>query len=78
MAIIGPMAISQANLSHDIIVDPNLTEVKVTTNGKQALNKLINTYAELFGHISVEVSREAVGKALKKNNIQEDISNIIE
>jgi hypothetical protein len=78
MAIIGPMAVEQANNSQCIVVDKSLKDIKIIGDEKQAINKLISVYSELFGKISVEVSHDAIQKALKNNNVQDQVTSIIE
>lgn len=60
-AIIGPVAVEQAEQVGNMQVDWSRHEVAITGNAVTALEELIQKYKELFGHISVEVSKEAVG-----------------
>jgi len=58
-AIIGPIALSQAQQVAGIVVT-SADDVKVTGNGKDVLESLVNQYAKLFGKASVEVCKEAI------------------
>ena len=58
-AIIGPVAIEQANRVSDLKVDWPKHEVTITGDKVSAIEALIEKYMELFGQISVEVSKQA-------------------
>lgn len=58
-AIIGPVAVEQAKRVPHLAIDWDKQKVSVDGDGARAINSLIEVYKELFGQISVEVSREA-------------------
>jgi hypothetical protein len=60
-AIIGPVAIEQARQLTGLTVDWDTKSVTITGDKVSTLEELITKYRDLFGHISVEVSRDAVG-----------------
>jgi hypothetical protein len=64
--IIGPVAIEQAKRIPHIQVDWDAQQVTITGDEAQALNALVNAYKELFGQISVEVSKEAAASLAGK------------
>ncbi len=64
-AIIGPVAIEQAKQVHNLDIDWKKHEVEVGGGNKsQVIEELIEKYKELFGQISVEVSRQAVSSLM--------------
>lgn len=60
-AIIGPVAIEQAHLVHNLNVDSDTHKITIEGNSAQVVEDLVKQYRNLFGQISVEVSKEAVG-----------------
>ena len=58
--IIGPVAIEQAEQVAGIKLDWSKHEVTLTGDESKIIDQLIDVYRELFGQISVEVSKEAV------------------
>lgn len=60
-AIIGPVAIEQASLVHNLSVDWDAHQISIDGNAPKVLEDLVKQYRNLFGQISVEVSKEAVG-----------------
>jgi nitric oxide reductase large subunit len=58
-AIIGPVAVEQAQRVPHLKVDWEHEKVTVSGNEASAITALIEVYKELFGQISVEVSKEA-------------------
>jgi hypothetical protein len=58
-AIIGPMALSQAQKVPGIQA-ATADDVQITGNAKEVLENLVNQYAKLFGKASVEVCKEAI------------------
>jgi hypothetical protein len=61
-AIIGPVAVEQALLVHNLNVDWGDThKISIEGNSAQVVEDLVKQYRNLFGQISVEVSKEAVG-----------------
>jgi hypothetical protein len=58
-AIIGPVAIEQAQRVPHLKVDWGHEKVTIDGNEAKAITALIDVYKELFGQISVEVSKEA-------------------
>ena len=65
-AIIGPIAVEQAQQVKDISVDWEHQAVEVTGDKVGAIESLIQKYKDLFGHISVEVSKQAAGSLMSK------------
>jgi hypothetical protein len=59
-AIIGPVAVEQAEQVSGLAVDWDAHQVTINGNATGIIDSLINVYRELFGQISVEVSKEAV------------------
>jgi hypothetical protein len=59
--IIGPVAIEQAKQIKELAVNWEQHEVAITGNKIKAIEDLIDKYRDLFGHISVEVSKQAAG-----------------
>lgn len=57
-SIIGPMALDMAKKVTGLQV-VSADEVRLTGNGKQILDALVNQYAKLFGKASVEICKEA-------------------
>ena len=73
-AIIGPVAIEQAQRVSHLKVDWAAKEVVVDGNKVKVIEDLINKYKELFGQISVEVSKQAAAglmSQLPANTLQE-------
>lgn len=58
-AIIGPVAVEQASKVKGMTVNWSKQEVEISGNKVAAIEDLIQKYKELFGQISVEVSRQA-------------------
>lgn len=58
-AIIGPVAIEQAQKVKGMSINWAQKEVSITGNKVAVIEELIEKYKELFGQISVEVSRQA-------------------
>ncbi len=61
-AIIGPVAIEQAEQVPGLDLDWANRHVVVTGPGKQVINQLVLQYTSLFGQASVEVCKEAASK----------------
>lgn len=60
-AIIGPVAVEQAHMVHNLNVDWDAHKISIEGNSAQVITDLVEQYRHLFGQISVEVSKEAVG-----------------
>ncbi len=58
-AIIGPVAIEQAEQVPHMHIDWPHHAVSITGNGSKAIDLLVERYKDLFGQVSVEVSKEA-------------------
>jgi Iap family predicted aminopeptidase len=65
-AIIGPVAVEQAEQVSNLKIDWPKHEVSISGNGVNALESLIQKYKDLFGHISVEVSKQAAGSLMSQ------------
>lgn len=64
--IIGPVAVEQAKKVPHLKVDWEKHEVVIDGDQSKAIDQLVGVYKELFGQISVEVSKEAVSPLLTK------------
>jgi hypothetical protein len=58
--IIGPVAIERAMLVNGMTLNWDNLEVSIAGDKVTAVEELIDQYKELFGEISVQVSKEAV------------------
>jgi hypothetical protein len=58
-AIIGPVAAEQAGRVPYLKVDWDKQQISIEGNEAKAIDALVEVYKELFGQISVEVSKEA-------------------
>jgi nitric oxide reductase large subunit len=65
-AIVGPLAVEQAKQVHELKVDWRQHQVTITGNKMKAIEDLIDQYRDLFGHISVEVSKQAAGSLMSQ------------
>lgn len=65
-AIIGPVAVEQAQQVDGLSIDWSKHEVSIKGNETNALESLIQKYKDLFGHISVEVSKQAAAALMSK------------
>lgn len=62
--IIGPVAIEQAKRVSGISLDWDKHQVAIEGDEVKVIDNLIEVYKELFGQISVEVSKEAAATLL--------------
>jgi hypothetical protein len=67
-AIIGPVAIEQAERIPHLLVDWPSHGVKIEGDPIPVIDNLVNSYSLLFGQISVEVSRDAAASLLSQLN----------
>ena len=65
-AIIGPVAAEQANKVKEFHVDWKDHEVHISGNPTMAIDHLVDQYKELFGQISVDVSKDAVASLVNQ------------
>lgn len=65
-AIIGPVAVEQAEQVEGMRVDWGKREVELEGNKVQIIEELIEKYKLLFGQISVEVSKQAAASLMSK------------
>ena len=65
-AIIGPVAIEQAEHVPGLEVDWAQHQVSITGEPVAVVDTLVQAYKNLFGQISVEVSKEAAGSLLAR------------
>lgn len=65
-AIIGPVAIEQAQRVPHLKVDWDKQTIGIDGDETKAINALVDVYKELFGQISVEVSKEAASSLIGK------------
>lgn len=63
-AIIGPVAVEQAEHVAGLQIDWAQHQVNVTGDPVSVIDNLVQAYKNLFGQISVEVSKEAAGALL--------------
>ena len=73
-AIIGPVAVEQAQRVPNLTIDWTVHSVAMTGNQVEVIQALIEKYKELFGQISVEVSKQAAASLLSQlpaNGLQE-------
>lgn len=69
--IIGPVAIEQAKKVSGMTVDWGNHVITISGDQKTALDELVEQYKNLFGQISVEVSREAAAKPLAELTLEQ-------
>lgn len=60
--VIGPVAVSQAQLVSGLKVDWDEKKVEISKEPKTVVDGLVEQYKGLFGKISVDVCKEAVGR----------------
>lgn len=60
--IIGPVAVERAKSVSGMSVDWANHTVTISGNGSKVIDDLVEQYKLLFGQISVEVCKEAVGR----------------
>lgn len=65
-AIIGPVAVEQAERVPSLKVNWASKEITIEGDEAKAIDALVEVYKELFGQISVEVSKEAVSSLVGK------------
>ena len=65
-AIIGPVAVEQAEHIPHLHVIWAKHQVEVDGDPVPVIDNLVSAYGKLFGQISVEVSREAAGSLLRQ------------
>lgn len=65
-AIIGPVAIEQAEQVTELKIDWPKHEITITGDKVAAIEELIEKYKELFGQISVEVSKQAAAPLMSQ------------
>lgn len=63
-AIIGPVAIEQAEQVANLEIHWTQNNVLITGNKVAVIEALIQKYKELFGQISVEVSKQAASSLM--------------
>lgn len=64
--IIGPVAIEQAQRVPHIKVDWAAQKIAINGDEAKAIDALVEIYKDLFGQISVEVSKEAAASLIRK------------
>lgn len=65
-AIIGPVAIEQAQRVSGLNLDWSNHKVSIDGDEAQVVDSLVAIYKALFGQISVEVSKEAASSLLSR------------
>ena len=63
-AIIGPVAVEQAKRVPHLTLDWDKSAVSIKGEEAKAIDALVEVYKELFGQISVEVSKEAASSLI--------------
>lgn len=63
-AIIGPIAVQQAQLVKELQIDWAEHAVSISGSPQTALDDLVEQYKLLFGQIAVETCKEAVSKLI--------------
>ncbi len=63
-AIMGPLAIDQANEVENLTVDWDKHEATIGGDPVEVVEVLIGQYSQLFGRSSVEVSKDAVASLM--------------
>jgi len=76
-AIIGPIAVEQAQRVPHLSLDWDKRQVKIDGNELQVVDMLIEVYKELFGQISVEVSKHAAAPLLKQLSAEKQPTALI-
>lgn len=61
-SIIGPVAVERAKSVSGLAVDWKTKTVQISGDPKNVIDHLVDQYKALFGQISVEVCKEAVGR----------------
>lgn len=65
-AIIGPIAVQQAEKVKALTIDWPQHDVGVSGSPQAAIDQLVEQYKELFGQIAVETCKEAAATYLAK------------
>ncbi len=65
-AIIGPVALEQAQKVPGLTVDAQVHEISFNGDKKEIIEQLVRKYEALFGRTSIEVCKEAVRDILPK------------
>jgi hypothetical protein len=63
-AIIGPVAVEQAEQIPHLHLEGDQHDATVDGDPIEVIDNLVHAYSELFGQISVEVSKEAAASLL--------------
>ena len=63
-AIIGPVAVEQAQRVPNLRVDWPNEKIGISGDEAKAIDSLVEIYKDLFGQISVEVSKEAAASLI--------------
>jgi hypothetical protein len=65
-AIIGPVAVEQAEHINHLKVDWEHHSVSIDGDKSNVIENLINAYKDLFGQISVEVSKQSAASLMSQ------------
>jgi hypothetical protein len=63
-AIIGPIAVQQAQLVSDLSIDWKAHSITILGSPQHAVDDLVAQYQDLFGQIAVETCKEAVAQLI--------------
>ena len=74
--VIGPVAVSQASLVKGLKLDWENKKAVISNDPKKVIDDLVEQYKTLFGQISVEVCKEAVGRQAQQLSPEEIPSSL--
>lgn len=79
MAIIGPMAVEEANKIEGLSIDNKLENISINfAHPEDSVRRLVAQYASLFGSISIEVSKEAINSVAKDKQLNINVQELIQ
>ncbi len=61
-SVIGPVAVERAQAVKGLVIDWPAKQVVINQSPMPVIDELVKQYKMLFGQISVEVCKEAVGR----------------
>jgi hypothetical protein len=79
MAIIGPMAVDEANKIEGLQIDNKVEKIQLSAaSPEKAIRNLVEQYASLFGSISIEVSKEAINAVIKNKQLNINVPTLLQ